>query len=309
MSFFGAIFLALVAMAAFLLERFDVSVKVPEDIEKRLQLALLGTVPKVPKDQMAMNVIQDPRSVLSEAYYSIRTALQFSTQAGVPASLLITSARPHEGKSTTSVSVARAFARIGMRVLLIDGDMRDPSLHKLLGRDNTVGLSNILSGGVVPAPAVQDTDQENLRFLACGPRPPNPAELLSGDKLRTFVEAARDQFDLIVIDGPPVLGLADAPLLASWVLGTVLVVEAGVTKRELAKMAIRRLRVGRGHIVGAILNKFDIRKAGYTYGYIYGHGSGYGYGYDYGYRQRSQKKPRLFGIQLPDLRPGGRSGG
>lgn len=282
LGFFGIAGLALGFLLAFLLERFDVSIKVPEDVERKLGMALLGTIPKNPRDVPTAGALTDPRSVLSEAYYSVRTALQFSTQDGVPSTLLVTSARPSEGKTTTSLALARSFARLGMRVLLVDADMRDPSLHRLLARDNGVGLSNILSGGLGHGPALQPTDQENLTFLACGPRPPNPGELLSGDKLRAFLTWAKEKFDLVVLDGPPVLGLTDAPLLADAAAGTVMVIEAGVTKRELARMALHRLRMVRSHLVGVILTKFDIRKAGYSYGYMYGHGTGYGYGYDYG---------------------------
>jgi capsular exopolysaccharide synthesis family protein len=241
--------------------------------------------------------ILDPRSVISEAYYSVRTALNFSTQQGVPLTLLVTSARPSEGKTTTSITLARAFARLGIEVLLVDGDMRDPSLHRLLGRDNGVGLSNILSGGASPPAALQSTDQETLTFVACGPRPPNPGELLSGEALRHFLDWAKAQFSLVIIDGPPVLGLADAPLLADAAAGTLVVIEAGVTKRELARMAIRRLKTVRSHIVGVVLTKFDIKKAGYSYGYMYGHGGGYGYGYDYG-RKPATSTTKLLGVSM-----------
>lgn len=299
---FGAVALGLGCLLAFLLERFDVTVKVPEDIERWLQIAMLGAVPKLPKTQVAEDAGRDPRSVLSEAYYSIRTALQFSTEDGVPTSLLITSARPNEGKSTSALTLARAFARIGMRVLLVDGDMRAPSLHKILACDLNVGLSNILSGGSVEGSVVQATDQANLMFLACGPRPPNPAELLGGERMKEFLKTAKEEFDLVIIDGPPVLGLADGPLLASIVGGTVIVVEAGVTKRQSAKTAVGRLRVARAHVIGAVLNKFDVRKAGFSYSYHYGHETGYGYGYDYG--SPAQTRSRLFGIQLPAPRTG-----
>jgi capsular exopolysaccharide synthesis family protein len=300
---FAAVALGLGAMLAFLLERFDVSIKVPEDVERKLGLALLGTIPRAPRDVQMASAILDPRSVISEAYYSVRTALNLSTQQGVPRTLLITSARPSEGKTTTSITLARAFARLGGQVLLVDGDMRDPSLHRLLGRDNGVGLSNILSSGISPATAFQSTDQENLTFIPCGPRPPNPGELLSGEKLRQFLHTVGQQFSLVIIDGPPVLGLADAPLLADAAEGTLVVIEAGVTKRELARMAIHRLRTVRSHILGVVLSKFDIKKAGYSYGYMYGHGGGYGYGYDYGRRPKSSK---LLGVPIGERAAGQR---
>ncbi|MDP3491712.1 MAG: CpsD/CapB family tyrosine-protein kinase, partial [Hyphomonadaceae bacterium] len=247
-----------------------------------LGLPLLGTVPIAPKDLSPVRALSDPKSMLSEAYYSVRTALQFSTQEGVPSSLLVTSSRAAEGKTTTSLAIAAGFARLGLRVLLIDADLRDPSLHKILSRDNGVGLSNLLAGGVDLIPAVQPTHQKNLFFLACGPLPPNPAELLGGRKMRAFLDAARREFDLVVIDGPPVMGLADAPLIANVAAATMMIVHAGKTRREAARAAVRRLRGGDVHLIGAVLTKFDLKKAGYGYGHAHGYGYGYGYGYDYG---------------------------
>lgn len=278
---FGLLGLVLGGLAAFALDRFDLSVKVPEDVEKELGLPLLGAVP-VSREMSASRALENPKSAISEAYYSVRTALQFSTEDGAPSSLLVTSTQPAEGKTTSSLAIASGFGRLGLRVLLVDGDLRDPSLHKILSRDNGMGLSNLLAGGPDMAPALQPTSFQNLTFLACGPLPPNPAELLGGGKMRAFLAAARREFDLVVIDGPPVMGLADAPLLASLVGGTVYVVEAGETKRDIAKASIRRLRAGNAHLLGAVLTKFDLRKAGYAYGHAYGYGYGHGYGLDYG---------------------------
>jgi capsular exopolysaccharide synthesis family protein len=219
----------------------------------------------------------------------------------VPRVLLVTSASAAEGKTTTALAVATTFARIGLRTLLIDGDLRDPSLHKILARDNGVGLSNLLAGGPELTPALQPTDQLNLTFLACGPLPPNPSELLGSDKMRAFLDAAREHFDLVVIDGPPVLGLADAPLLSNMADGTTFIVSAGSTKREVAKSALKRLRLVDARLVGVVLTKFDMKKAGYRYGHSYGSGYGHGYGFDYGAtpepvggRLRLSKGARLF---------------
>jgi capsular exopolysaccharide synthesis family protein len=225
----------------------------------------------------------DARSPLSEAYYSVRTALQFSTNDGVPRSLLVTSARPSEGKSTTATSLAQNFAKLGMKVLLVDVDLRNPSLHRVLRADSSAGISNYLTGASTMAELVQATDQPNLSFIPCGPLPPNPAELLAGATIRAMIAEAEANFDLLVIDGPPVMGLADAPLLASAVAGTVLVIEAGQTRRGLAKAAIRRLALGNARILGGILSKFNVRTAGYGYGYGYGHD--YAYSYDYGHKR------------------------
>jgi succinoglycan biosynthesis transport protein ExoP len=279
--------LVLGVVLAFGLEYLDDSIKVPEDVETKLGVPLLGSIPNLEKGVTSREALADGRSGFSEAYYSVRTALQFSTDTGVPRSLLITSARPSEGKSTTALALAHNFARLGMRVLLIDGDLRNPSLHHHLSCDNSAGFSNYLIGASALFDVLQSTDQANLVFLPCGPLPPNPAELLAGGKVRTLLAKAEEQFDLVIIDGPPIMGLADAPLLASVAGGTVMVVEAATTRRGLARAALRRLQIGHARILGAVLTKFNIRKAGYGYAY------GYGYSYAYSYGQGPGDEPRL----------------
>jgi succinoglycan biosynthesis transport protein ExoP len=283
---FGLGGLLLGALVAFLLDRFDLSVKAPREVEEELRLPVLSAIPRATADVPAHLALQDPRSAVSEAYYSVRTALQFSTENGAPRTLLVSSSGPSEGKTTTSLALAIGFSRLNRRVLLIDADLRAPSLHKLLGCDNGKGLSNVLAGGPETAPSLQVTGHKDLMFLACGPLPPNPAELLGGGNMRRFLAAAQSRFDLVVIDGPPVMGLADAPLLASVTGGVVFVVAAGETKRDVAKVALRRLRLGNTRLLGAVVTKFDMRKAGY--------GDGYGYSYAYG-ATAAPKRPGLAG--------------
>lgn len=270
--------LALGIGIAFLFESFDESIRSPEDVEKKLGLPLLGTIPKLDKTTTPMVALLDPRSNFSEAYYSVRTALQFSTNEGVPSSLVVTSARPSEGKSTTSAAIAQHLARLGLRVLLVDSDLRNPSLHKVMTAENTHGFSNYLTGGMSLVQLAQETSIPGLAFIPCGPMPPNPAELLGAAKLAAMLREARAHYDVVLVDAPPVMGLADAPLLASAAAGTILVVEAGGTGRRLAKAAIRRLQVGNAHLLGILLTKFDARKSSYGYGY------GYAYDYEYGSR-------------------------
>lgn len=270
--------LALGIGLAFLFESFDESIRSPEDVENKLGLPLLGTIPKLDKGTTPVVALLDPRSNFSEAYYSVRTALQFSTNEGVPSSLVVTSARPSEGKSTTSTAIAQHLARLGLRVLLVDSDLRNPSLHKVMSAENTHGFSNYLTGGMSLIQLAQETSIPGLAFIPCGPMPPNPAELLGAAKLAAMLREARAHYDVVLIDAPPVMGLADAPLLASAAAGTILVVEAGGTGRRLAKSAIRRLQVGSAHLIGILLTKFDARKSSYGYGY------GYAYDYEYGSR-------------------------
>lgn len=275
-------------LAALLLEFLDDTVKTPEDIEQKMRLAVLGVVPKLAARQNVADVVDDPRSAFSEAYRSIRTALQFATDHGVPKSLLITSTRPGEGKSTTALTLARHFAQLGKRVLLIEADLRNPSLHRTLSMSpNGVGLSNLLAGGCTLSEATTQSEEPRLDIILAGPLPPSPAELLAGSKLVSALTVAAEVYDQIIIDGPPVLGLADAPILSNAADGTLLVVHAGKTKIKPALLALKRLLAARARVVGALLSKYDARAAGYGYGYGYHHYDSY---YAYGGKPRLGKE-------------------
>jgi capsular exopolysaccharide synthesis family protein len=263
--------LMLGVLLAFLFEYLDDTLKRPDEIEKHLGIGVLGMIPKL-KGLTPEEASSDPRSAFSEAYRSVRTSLQFSTEAGVPKVLLVTSASPSEGKTTTALTLARNFAQLGRRVLLIDADLRNPALHRILGGDNAIGLSNFLAGGIKPAAAIKPTKTLRLTFISSGPLPPNPAELLAGPKMLSLLSLASAKFDQVIIDGPPVMGLADSPILSNLSSGTLLVIEGGLTRIGTAKEALKRLLGARAHVVGAIITKFDARAAG----------SGYGYGGDYG---------------------------
>lgn len=266
--------LGLGVLAALVLEALDETVATPDDVEKKLGVPVLGVVPLLEKGQTTADALADIRSGFSEAYYSLRTALQFSTPDGAPSSMLVSSARPAEGKSTTAYAVALNLARVGKRVLLVDGDLRNPSMHRMVGVENERGMSNLLSGSADLAAVVQRTRQENLFFIPCGPLPPNPAELWGGDRLRQFLAETRNNFDHVVFDGPPVLGFADAPMLAAAVNGVLFVLESRGTRRGQARGALRRIQVGRAHLLGAVLTKFNAKSTSY---------GGYDYAYDYHY--------------------------
>jgi len=261
-------------LLAFVLEFLDDTLKTPDDLEQKLRLAVLGVIPKLKPKQNVATVSADPQSSFSEAYRSVRTALQFATDHGVPRSLLVTSPSPAEGKSTTALALARNFAQLGKRVLLIEADLRNPSLHKALGIKGEAGLSNLLSGASSLAEVTLATAEERLSVILAGPLPPNPAELLSGSKFVSMLTVAGERYDQIIIDGPPVLGLADSPILANAVEGTLLVVTSGQTRIATAQQALKRLLAARAHVVGALLTKFDPKTAGYKqdfqYGYYYG---------------------------------------
>lgn len=261
-------------VAAFVLEALDETIATPDDAESKLGVSVLGVIPLLDKGQTTSSALADIRSGFSEAYYSLRTALQFSTPDGAPRSLLVSSARAAEGKSTTAYAIALNLARVGRRVLLVDGDLRNPSMHRVVGVENERGMSNLLSGSGDLAGLTLKTAQDNLFFIPCGPLPPNPAELWGGDRMDKFLAQTRELFDHVVIDGPPVLGFADSPLLAAAVSGVVFVVESRGTRRGQARGALRRLQVGRAHLLGVVLTKFNTKSTSY---------GGYDYAYDYHY--------------------------
>jgi capsular exopolysaccharide synthesis family protein len=222
----------------------------------------------------------DRKSEVVEAYLAIQTSLAFATEHGAPRSLAVTSTRPAEGKSTTSLALATMLARGQRKVILIDGDMRSPSVHHLGGVGHDRGLSNFLSG--------QD-DIESLTFpmtefgftaMSAGPLPPNAAELLTGVRLSTLIERLLETYDHVIIDSPPVMGLADAPLIASRVEGVIYAVESHGIRSSMVKTALARLKNANARIFGGVLTKFEAKKAHY----------GYEYGYGYGLDERAEAK-------------------
>lgn len=262
----------------FLREKFDDKIRAAEDVRAKLGQPLLATVPIVAVGSTPIEELNDVRSNLSEAYYTLRTALELSTSAGVPRTLLVTSSRPSEGKSTTSYAIARNFAGVGKRVVIVDADLRKPSLHRLLGRPNALGFSSLLARQQTIDAVVQDTDVPNLSFIASGALPPNPAELLASAALAQVLDEIQAHYDIVVLDGPPVLGLADAAQLSSVVAGTVFVVEANGGRFGVVKTSVRRLTGSRANLLGVVLTKFDLKRLGYGYGYNYDYNYSYAYG-------------------------------
>jgi capsular exopolysaccharide synthesis family protein len=267
--------LGLGAALAFALEQMDEAIADPAEVERRLGLPLLGSVPKV-EGVTPKEALLDRKSDLVDAYLAIQTNLAFTTEHGVPRSLSVTSTRPAEGKSTTALALATMLARSGKRVILVDGDMRSPSVHHLGGVSHDHGLSNFLAGQDDIAPLTFDMADLGFTAMSAGPIPPNAAELLTGNRLSLLIERLYEHFDHVVIDSPPVMGLADAPLIASRVEGVVYAVESHGIRSTLVKTALARLASANAHIFGGVLTKFEARKAHYGYGYEYG----YGYGRD-----------------------------
>jgi succinoglycan biosynthesis transport protein ExoP len=255
--------------AALALEFLNDTVKTPDDVRNKLHLPSLGVIPKKKGTDALAEELKDQSSAISEAYFSLRTSLQFTTESGAPKSLLITSTRAAEGKSSTTLALAQNFARLGNSVLLIDGDLRKPAF--VTGLEPNEGLSKLLTNLDPLERHVLNTQFENLALLPCGPLPPNPAELLASPRLKAIIADAITKYDMVIVDGPPVLGLADAPLLAGVCRATLLVIESGKTRTKAALDAITRLKASGGNIVGAVLTKFRAQSHGYGYGYGYGY--------------------------------------
>ncbi len=262
--------LGLASMLVFFRDQFDDAIRVPEDVETKLGLPLLGVVPKI-GDEAPEQALLDPKSPMSEAYNSLRGSLLYSTSQGLPQIMLVTSAQASEGKTTTSLALATGFARMGRRVLLIDADMRRPSLQSRLNISNERGLSNLLTSADPLESITVKAEQANLTLLPAGPIPPSPTELLSTGRMEEILQTAARQFEVIVVDSPPILGLADAPLMSALVDGVMIVVEADRSRRGSLKSALRRLRGMRPVLLGAVLTKFDPLKAGNRHSEYYGY--------------------------------------
>ena len=211
--------------AAFAIEFIDDTIKNPDDLTNKLKVTPLGVIPKGPKDMTLIEVLSDPRAPVTEAYHSVRTALQFASDHGVPKTLLVTSTRAAEGKSSTSMALAQNFARLGASVLLIDSDLRKPSFRAPSSASE--GLSNLLAGAQNIRECIHKTNFDRLFLLPSGPIPPNPAELLSTGRFRDILNEVGGWFDYVVVDAPPVLGLDD-----------VLALDARA-RREARRMAAR----------------------------------------------------------------------
>jgi len=265
--------LAGIALAA-ALEQIDEGIGDPAEAQEKLGLPLLGTLPKV-KSGGPLDALQDPRSPLVEAYLAVQANLELSTARGMPRSLAVTSTRPREGKSTTAIALAQSLARAHRKVVLIDADLRAPSVHNAFEIANASGVSNFLAGADNLDGAIHATGHDGLSVMPAGPQPPNAADLLTGERLRVLVERLQASFDHVIVDSPPVIGLADAPLVASAVEAVIYVVEARSTQAGVVRNALNRLATAHANVLGTVLTKFEARRAHLGYGY--------GYGYDYGY--------------------------
>jgi polysaccharide biosynthesis transport protein len=262
---------------AVLFENLDNTLKTPEDVKEHLGLPFLGMVPDVgarakgsPVAVPSPLILKNPRSAVAEAYRVLRTNLIFSSAETRGRALLISSANPGEGKTTTVTNLAASLALNGARVLAMDADLRRPTMHQHFGISKTPGLSDLIVGKAKAGEAIQTTRFKGLQVLPCGYVPPNPAELLGSASIRQVIDALRDLYDWVLIDTPPILAMADTPVLCPVVDGVVLVVGAEVSGRPAIQRAIDQILSVGGKITGVVLNKVDLERNSYYYGQYYG---------------------------------------
>lgn len=271
--------LGLAAALVFILEQLDQSIRDPAEVTDRFGLPLLGSIPKVESEEFR-ELLLDKKSMVYEAYLAAQSNLTFLTHHGAPRTFLLTSTRPAEGKSSSALSLANVFDSTGKKIILIDADIRSPSLNELLGIENRQGLSNYLTGSDNIADLVGHSESFGFDYMLAGPTPPNAAELFGSSRLSQLIDLLLQKYDHVIFDSPPVLGLADAPLLARRVEGVIFTIDASSNSSRAIKSALNRLRQSDAQIFGALVTKVGRRNEIYGYGYGYGFGYGYGYGSD-----------------------------
>ncbi len=246
---------------AVIVSSFDDTFKTRDELQAATDVPVLGVVGRLPEAARrsgiyALIMLLFPRSGAAEAFRSLRTNVEFSDVDAGQHSLLVTSPSVGDGKSTVAANLALAFAQGGRRTVLVDSDLRRPSLHEMFGLSNTYGLTTLVRSEVIElAQVLRQVDEPNLRVLTSGPLPPNPAELLGSNRMRAIVEALESQADLVIFDSPPTSAVTDAAVMATLVDAVVVVVAAGETRRDSFSRGNEAiLRVG-GHLIGAVFNQ------------------------------------------------------
>jgi len=264
---------------------FDDTVKTPDDIEQK-NINVLAWVPNIEgltgngHSEFQFIVGKQPDSMPSEAFRALRTRIQFSTvKKDSLKTILITSSAPQEGKTTISVNLAGSFAQSNKKTLLLDCDLRKPAVHKIFNAPRTPGMIDYLTGNAELNEIIKTSDLKNLDYIPCGTIPPNPAEMLDSKEMNDFLSSMRDKYELVIIDSPPIIAVADSEILSNMVDGTVLVVSADTTEIDLMKRSVDLIKRENTHFLGSVLNNFSYK-------------SGYGsyYKYYYYYSRPEEKK-------------------
>jgi capsular exopolysaccharide synthesis family protein len=276
----------------FFFEYLDNTIKTSEEVEHLIRLPSFGMVPEISFEKsrqlergkiypVELITFGHPRSMLSEVYRNIRTSILLSFSERPPKSLVISSPNSMEGKTTTAVNMAIAFSQLGAPVLIVDGDMRKPRIHKLFNESNRVGLSSFLSGNAELKSIIRNSNIPNLFYIPSGPVPPNPSELLGSNLFKNMLQFLGRSFDQIIFDAPPVLSFGDSLILSNRVDGVVLVVMSGKTPREALNQSKNALFQVNAKILGVVVNRVDLGHVGHSY---------YNYGNYYYYEQEGKTK-------------------
>ncbi|HVY55261.1 MAG TPA: polysaccharide biosynthesis tyrosine autokinase, partial [Thermodesulfobacteriota bacterium] len=260
-----AVFVGLTAgvFLAFVTEHFDKTIKDEDELKKMFSIPFLGGVPLMGGQENESAQIEklshtNPMSVISESFRVIRTSVLFASPDHRPRSIVVTSSQPLEGKTTCTSNLAISFSQSGLRVVLVDADMRRPRLSRIYrngGISNGAGLSTYLIGKYPIEEIIKGTEIDNLSVIMSGPMPPNPSELLGSERMRELIQALEQQYDVVLFDAPPILGFADSQLLARSVDGVVIITSTGITQRKTLQLSIEELRKVHGKIIGAVINR------------------------------------------------------
>jgi capsular exopolysaccharide synthesis family protein len=278
---------------AFVLDNLDDTIVNIMQVEELTGIAVLGSIPQfdysrpperkkqlptdVPAAPSAAWITAQPNSPAAEAYRALRTALLLSQAGSPPRTILVTSSLPKEGKSTTTYNLAACFATLGTRVLALDADLRKPSLHKITRNSHSRGLSNLLTSSVDPSELIiQDRQVKNLFLLPAGPTPPNPAELLGSTAFADLLEGFSKQYDLVLIDSPPTMLVADSTIMSAMVDGVMVVLRSEATTKPTVHRVAENFRRSQANLLGFVLNAVDTRSSEYYYAYGYYGGDYYG---------------------------------
>lgn len=307
----------------FLLDWLDKTIKTPDQVEKLLKLPSLGFIPAVgsgnphsyygysytspysqkmrkSKDDKKLKDIElsnymVPESIYAENYRNVRTSILLSTPDQPPRIMTVTSALPQEGKTATVINLAISFTNLGKKVVVIDGDLRKPRIHKILRAKNTVGLSSFLVGRCGIKDVILMTEIHNLHIIPSGPVPPNPTELLNGKSMETLLLELKEHFDFVFIDSPPLVGIMDPVIIGHHSDGVLLITWGGKTHKRLIEKARDELKKYNIRLLGVVLNKVNMKKSGYGY-YSYDSNK-YQYGYKTGYK-KMKRQERKGGVRI-----------
>jgi non-specific protein-tyrosine kinase len=264
--------LALALGLVFLLEYLDDTLKSADDLNRSLGLTSLGAISQIKGRRYQDKLIssQDPFTPAAEAYRIIRSNIQFSSIDRPIKSIMVTSSTPGEGKSFTVANLGIAMAQAGLRTIIVDTDLRRPVQHQVFTVPNLEGVTDLLRSPELEINHyLRDTKVNNLQLITCGTLPPNPAEVLGSQRMGQLLAALNERADVVIYDCPPVVAVADAAILSRRIDGVVLVIDAGQTRRELAKQATMNLQQAGAHMLGAVLNRVSYTRGGYQYYHYY----------------------------------------